>query len=223
MLASAMPTTGKSSASRNSRRPPSSKQPITAASKPSASASRINSSIGSKTACSCRWYSRWVGRPASRLRITASCSGERTRSITSAVSASKASEPTGLTQRIRPIPSALHDLPGAHAALRLEVEDRAAEDPVAVVGAGVDADRRADLFVARRLVDVPVQAEQRLVAFDRLARRPRADTDHPRPAGVGDRAQLLVEFGRLVEVRLERRAVEVEDGLRRIAQLRRLS
>src|SRR5579871_5801410 len=79
-----------------------------------------------------------------------------------------------------------------------------------LVGApGIDRQGAPEPRRAPRLVDVAVQAEDRLRPLDRLAHCRRADVrEHAPPA---DDAEILGELRRLVERRSLWRAVEVED------------
>src|SRR4249919_3983279 len=69
---------------------------------------------------------------------------------------------------------------GSHLiALQLSVGDRddaTPEHALAVLAARVDTERPAESRGSLRFVDVPMEAEHRLVAFDRLT-----DRDTPRP------------------------------------------
>ena len=100
-----------------------------------------------------------------------------------------------------------------------EVNEHSVQSSRVVRRAGVDARGSADLGDALRLVDVAVETEQRLVAFDRFA-------DGSRPHGGDDgcaalvaRTELIVEFGSGVEVGCVWGHVEVEDGTAHIRQL----
>src|ERR671926_507345 len=61
-----------------------------------------------------------------------------------------------------------HQLAGLDA-VPAQVDDDAVDDALRVGAPGVDAGRPSDLRDALRLVDVPVQRQQRLHAFDQLA------------------------------------------------------
>ena len=96
----------------------------------------------------------------------------------------------------------------------VEFDDRAAQDPVAVVGARVEADRARRAWWRPAIRGRGRAARARaggVRSRSRTARRADADPISD-PLGVDDRAQLGVELGRLVEMRVERRAVDVEDG-----------
>src|SRR6266566_545848 len=65
---------------------------------------------------------------------------------------------------------------------RLDADERAVQDPFAVVRARIDADRPPKPGDAAALVDVAVQAERRLVALDQLPHGCRAGGGHHRVA-----------------------------------------
>jgi hypothetical protein len=69
----------------------------------------------------------------------------------------------------------------------------------------------ADLRLAARLVDVPVQAQHGLIFLQRVPDRGRADPGDRRHAALHHRAELLVEDNCLVDHRVTRRHVKVED------------
>src|SRR5437667_1204711 len=85
------------------------------------------------------------------------------------------------------------------ASIRGEVHDSAAQHVRGVIAAWIQAHRRADLLRAFRLVNVPVQADHRLVALDDVAHGPASDRNDARSSAADDRAQLGVELGREVE------------------------
>ena len=77
----------------------------------------------------------------------------------------------------------------------------------------------ADLPLAARLVDVPVDRQQRLALLDHPTHRGRADRAAQDVAGGDGGAEVLVEDRRRVEARVVRRHVDHEDGTPRIAHL----
>src|SRR5207245_2230180 len=86
--------------------------------------------------------------------------------------------------------------------------------PFLVLPAWVDRQRLADLHRAFALMDVAVQGDERLPAFDRLTHGGRADG--PQRAPAVQQLQVRVDRGCLIQTRLVRRAVQVEDRARRI-------
>src|SRR3954467_10808554 len=93
--------------------------------------------------------------------------------------------------------------------LAVEVDDRSQQLPLVVGAARVDAERAAQPGRAARLVDVAVQRQRRLQAFDRLAHRRRARGDR-RVARVAQ-VHLRRQLGGVVEARAVRGAVQAED------------
>ena len=89
------------------------------------------------------------------------------------------------------------------------------------LAAGVDAERRADLPLAGRLVDVPVHGQQRLALLDQPAHRGRADRAAKDVAGGNGRPQVRVQDRRGVETGVVRRHVDHEDRAPRVAHLLR--
>src|SRR5438132_13277341 len=65
----------------------------------------------------------------------------------------------------------------------VELDDRPHEHPFLVRAAWVDRQRLADLHRAFALMDVAVQGDERLPAFDRLTHGGRADGPQPAAAG----------------------------------------
>src|SRR6476646_4464962 len=90
-------------------------------------------------------------------------------------------------------------------------DDGAAQYPFGVLASGVDGQGPADLRLAARLVDVPVQAQHGLVFLQRVPDRGGADPGDHRHAAFHDRAEFPVEESCLVDGRVARRYVEVED------------
>src|ERR1700745_1097968 len=93
--------------------------------------------------------------------------------------------------------------------LGVELDDRPHEHSFLVRAARVDGQRLPDLDRALALVDVAVQREQRLALLDRLAHGGRAD--RAERATAVEQLEIGVDGRRLIETRLERRAVQVED------------
>ena len=83
--------------------------------------------------------------------------------------------------------------------------------PGGVVAAGIDGDRPPDAPYARRLVDVPVQSEQRLALGQEVADRRAADRRHLDLAQDLLDLELVVEDRGVVELGVERRDVNVDD------------
>src|SRR5438874_3039544 len=83
-------------------------------------------------------------------------------------------------------------------------DDGAAQHPFGVLAAGVDGQGPADLRLAARLVDVPVQAQHGLVLLQRVPDRCRADPGDDRHAAFHDRAEFPVEEDCLVDGRVAR-------------------
>src|SRR5438046_9136959 len=94
-----------------------------------------------------------------------------------------------------------------------EVHDSAAQHVRGVIAARVEAHRGPDLLGAFGLVDVAVEAGDRLVALDHVPYGLAADGDNAGPAAAYHGAQLGVELGRKVQPRTVGRAVEVDHHL----------
>src|SRR5436305_10969615 len=67
---------------------------------------------------------------------------------------------------------------------------------------------------------MPMETEQRLRSLDCLANRARTDRRHLQPRHVNHRSELRVEPRRLIKVRVDRWAVEVENRVLGIAKAR---
>src|SRR4030081_1036960 len=106
----------------------------------------------------------------------------------------------------------LHQLDAAVA----DVDEVPAQDAVVRFAAGVHAHRRADLPLAARLVDVPVDREQRLALLDHPPYRRRADGAAQDIARGDGGAEVLVEDRGRVEARVVRRDVDHEDRTPRV-------
>src|SRR3954453_2848602 len=78
----------------------------------------------------------------------------------------------------------------------LQVEDQALQRARGVVAAGVQTPGSAELACVGRLVDVAVEAGDRLVALDRVANRRAAHRDLDRRTAVQHGPELVVELWR---------------------------
>src|SRR6202521_4723503 len=100
-----------------------------------------------------------------------------------------------------------------------DVDEVPAQDPVVRLAPRVDADRRTDLPLAARLVDVAVDRQDRLTLFGRPTTRGRADWAAEDVAGGDGGAEVLIEDRRRIEARVVRRHVDHEDGPPWVSQL----
>src|SRR5258707_4435155 len=81
----------------------------------------------------------------------------------------------------------------------VEIDEQAAEDPLAVLTAWVADRHPAQVADSPGFMNVSVHAEHRRVLGDGVAGGGAADRNHVRTAGRNDRAQVLVELGRVVQ------------------------
>src|SRR5258708_11203031 len=100
--------------------------------------------------------------------------------------------------------------------LGVELNDCPHKHSLLVRASRIDGERLSDLHGPLALVNVAVQRDQGLVAFDRRANR--GGTHRSERASTVQQPQVRVDGGRLVETGLEGRAVEVEDGFRGIRE-----
>src|SRR6266566_6052604 len=105
----------------------------------------------------------WIASPPiSRIGTPSACAASRTRPASATMSASG------------PASSALDTLHQLDSAVA-DVDEVAAQDAVVRFAAGIHADRRADLPLAPRLVDVAVDRQDRLALLDQSPHGGRAD------------------------------------------------
>src|ERR1051326_2225692 len=95
-------------------------------------------------------------------------------------------------------------------AIWLEVHETSLESSTAVVRTGIDCHRAANSSDSLALVDMAVQAEQRLDLFDDLAHGLAAGRDLVRPPALRHVTQLLIHLIRGVEAAVIWRYVDVE-------------
>src|SRR5690242_125629 len=95
--------------------------------------------------------------------------------------------------------SAGDELIATHPLSARQGDDGAVQHPFGVLAARVDGQGPADLRLAARLVDVPVQAQHGLILLQRVPDRGGADPGYHRHAALHDRAELLVEENCLVD------------------------
>src|SRR5258708_9297632 len=108
-------------------------------------------------------------------------------------------------------PSSVDRVVALDSFLGIELNDWRHKHSLLVRASRVDGERLSDLYGPFALVNVAVQGNERLVAFDRLAHR--GGTHRSERSSTVKQPQVRVDRGRLVETGLEGRAVEVEDGL----------
>src|SRR2546428_1435560 len=103
--------------------------------------------------------------------------------------------------------------------IALKVDDRSTERPRAVLGTRVHADRAFEFRGVLRLVDVPVEPEDRLGFEDRGTKGRAADRDQNLLASLHHgawRVRRLVELRSDVQPGLKRRRMHQIDGMSRI-------
>src|ERR1700694_526184 len=115
--------------------------------------------------------------------------------------------------------SSVDQLIALDAFLGIELDDRSHEHSLLVRAAGIDGERFTELHRTLALVDVSVQGQEGLVLLNRLAHRGR--TDRPKRTATVEKLEVGVDCRRLVKAGLIGRAVQVEDGVRRILDLLR--
>src|SRR5690348_1578501 len=101
----------------------------------------------------------------------------------------------------------------------IEFEYCAVQDALAIGAAGIDADGLADFDRATRFVDMPVQRQQGLVAFDHIAHRSRTSRTHQDGTTLNYGAQMLIDDGSGIDGRLDGWNVQVENRPGRVLQL----
>src|SRR3990172_6757455 len=116
--------------------------------------------------------------------------------------------------------SPLRHLHGLDLASR-QRDQHALKDALGINASRIDAHGLADLDVAAPLVDVAVQAQERLMRLDHFVQRAAARVPLPRVAHVEHNMQVVVELGARGEHGAVRRHMDVEDAAAHVLDLRK--